>query len=234
MRLKMPTAILATAVLAVGLSSVTTASAAQTAVAGQVFCVNKATKVVRALKACNPKTERTLTIQEAQQGIASQGPRGERGLTGQQGQKGDPGRDGEDGKPGAQGEPGTAGETGARGDTGPAGAKGDPGKGLDGPFVLDLQGVLSLCSWDGSVKGYPRLRCKSGGLTPTPAPTPAATPTPTPTPTPDPDPPSTGNDPRFPTCGAANDAGYGPYRRGADPEYDWYQDRDGDGVVCER
>ncbi|WP_271222973.1 excalibur calcium-binding domain-containing protein [Streptosporangium carneum] len=43
-----------------------------------------------------------------------------------------------------------------------------------------------------------------------------------------------GNDPRFPTCGAANDAGYGPYRRGVDPEYEWYQDRDGDGVVCER
>ncbi|MEU0516246.1 hypothetical protein [Streptosporangium sp. NPDC006007] len=125
MRLKTPLAILATAVLAVGLSSVTTASAAQTAVAGQVFCVNKTTKIVRALKACNPKTERTLTIEEAQQGIASQGPRGERGLqgaqgerglTGQQGQKGDPGRDGVDGKPGAQGEPGKAGETGARGD----------------------------------------------------------------------------------------------------------------------
>ncbi|WP_329081474.1 MULTISPECIES: excalibur calcium-binding domain-containing protein [unclassified Streptosporangium] len=24
------------------------------------------------------------------------------------------------------------------------------------------------------------------------------------------------------------------YRRGTDPEYAWYQDRDGDGVVCER
>lgn len=42
-----------------------------------------------------------------------------------------------------------------------------------------------------------------------------------------------GTDPRFDTCGAANDAGYGPYRRGADPEYDWYDDRDGDGLVCE-
>ena len=41
-------------------------------------------------------------------------------------------------------------------------------------------------------------------------------------------------DPRFPTCAAANRAGFGPYQRGVDPEYDWYRDRDGDGLVCER
>ncbi|MFC0036804.1 excalibur calcium-binding domain-containing protein [Actinomadura rayongensis] len=41
-------------------------------------------------------------------------------------------------------------------------------------------------------------------------------------------------DPHFGTCGEANDAGYGPYRQGVDPEYDWYTDRDHDGVVCER
>lgn len=41
-------------------------------------------------------------------------------------------------------------------------------------------------------------------------------------------------DPRFGTCGEANANGYGDYRSGTDPEYDWYQDRDGDGVVCER
>lgn len=76
-----------------------------------------------------------------------------------------------------------------------------------------------------------RLRIWSGKCDTT-APTPTSPPTPTPTP--DPDPPSTGNDPRFPTCGAANAAGYGPYHRGVDPEYAWYQDRDGDGVVCER
>lgn len=40
-------------------------------------------------------------------------------------------------------------------------------------------------------------------------------------------------DPRFDTCGEANDKGYGPYTEGEDPEYDWYQDRDGDGEVCE-
>ncbi|GII94639.1 thermonuclease family protein [Sinosporangium siamense] len=43
-----------------------------------------------------------------------------------------------------------------------------------------------------------------------------------------------GNDPRYGTCGEANAKGLGPYRRGIDPEYEWYQDRDGDGVVCER
>lgn len=41
-------------------------------------------------------------------------------------------------------------------------------------------------------------------------------------------------DHRYPTCAAANRAGLGPYVRGVDPEYRWYQDRDGDGVVCER
>jgi hypothetical protein len=40
-------------------------------------------------------------------------------------------------------------------------------------------------------------------------------------------------DPRFDTCGAANAAGYGNYRSGEDPEYEWYDDRDNDGVVCE-
>jgi hypothetical protein len=45
---------------------------------------------------------------------------------------------------------------------------------------------------------------------------------------------SSGTDPRFDTCKAANAAGYGPYQQGVDPEYDWYRDRDGDGSVCER
>ncbi|WP_425427543.1 excalibur calcium-binding domain-containing protein [Actinomadura meyerae] len=36
-----------------------------------------------------------------------------------------------------------------------------------------------------------------------------------------------------PTCAAARRAGHGPYRRGVDAEYRWYQDRDNDGVVCE-
>jgi hypothetical protein len=40
-------------------------------------------------------------------------------------------------------------------------------------------------------------------------------------------------DPQYRTCAEANAHGLGPYRRGVDPEYSWYQDRDGDGVVCE-
>ena len=35
------------------------------------------------------------------------------------------------------------------------------------------------------------------------------------------------------TCKAVKDAGLGPYRRGIDPEYEKFKDRDGDGVVCE-
>jgi hypothetical protein len=41
------------------------------------------------------------------------------------------------------------------------------------------------------------------------------------------------DDPRFDTCTAAIAAGYGPYTKGTDPEYWWYEDRDGDGTVCE-
>ncbi len=42
-----------------------------------------------------------------------------------------------------------------------------------------------------------------------------------------------GTDPRFSTCAAAKAAGYGPYVRGRDPEYEWYRDADRDGTVCE-
>lgn len=45
--------------------------------------------------------------------------------------------------------------------------------------------------------------------------------------------PGPGTDPRFGTCREAIDNGYGPYYRGEDPEYDWYRDGDGDGIVCE-
>jgi hypothetical protein len=40
-------------------------------------------------------------------------------------------------------------------------------------------------------------------------------------------------DPQFATCTAAKAAGYGPYTKSKDPEYSWYSDRDGDGIVCE-
>lgn len=42
-----------------------------------------------------------------------------------------------------------------------------------------------------------------------------------------------GDDPRYATCAEAVAAGYGPYRKGIDPEYAWYRDGDSDGVVCE-
>nr|WP_062335054.1 excalibur calcium-binding domain-containing protein [Herbidospora sakaeratensis] len=93
-----------------------------------------------------------------------------------------------------------------------------------------------------------RLRIWSGacdGGTPAPKPSPKPSPTPSgggggskptssPTPSPTPSGGSGGDDPRFDTCAKANAAGYGPYHKGTDPEYAWYQDRDGDGIVCER
>ena len=45
--------------------------------------------------------------------------------------------------------------------------------------------------------------------------------------------PQPSTDPRFSYCYEANAAGYGPYYQGQDPEYGWYDDRDGDGIVCE-
>lgn len=45
--------------------------------------------------------------------------------------------------------------------------------------------------------------------------------------------PQPANDPRYSTCTEAKAHGYGPYYQGQDPEYYWYNDRDGDGVVCE-
>ena len=43
-----------------------------------------------------------------------------------------------------------------------------------------------------------------------------------------------GLDPRFSSCAKATAAGLGPYYRDEDPEYAWYEDRDGDGIVCEK
>ena len=40
-------------------------------------------------------------------------------------------------------------------------------------------------------------------------------------------------DPRFDYCYQATAAGYGPYYKGTDPEYDWYTDGDSDGIACE-
>lgn len=40
-------------------------------------------------------------------------------------------------------------------------------------------------------------------------------------------------DQKFKTCKAAQEAGFGPYRQGFDPEYSYYEDNDGDGTVCD-
>ena len=77
------------------------------------------------------------------------------------------------------------------------------------------------------------------GSGPTRAPTPTRTPkrTVAPSPsrtTPDAPEPATRNAPAIPTtCKAAKAAGLGPYTRGVDPEYDQFNGRDGDGIVCE-
>jgi len=42
-----------------------------------------------------------------------------------------------------------------------------------------------------------------------------------------------GTDPPFGTCAEAQQNGNTPYERGIDPEYDFYDDRDDDGIVCE-
>lgn len=42
-----------------------------------------------------------------------------------------------------------------------------------------------------------------------------------------------GADPDFSTCTEAVENGYGPYTRD-DLEYSYYEDRDGDGTVCEQ
>jgi hypothetical protein len=40
-------------------------------------------------------------------------------------------------------------------------------------------------------------------------------------------------DPNYGSCKNAKAHGAGPYRRGVDPEYHYYRDGDGDGIVCE-
>jgi excalibur calcium-binding domain-containing protein len=87
--------------------------------------------------------------------------------------------------------------------------------------VAALAVVLASCGSDPASEPAPTLTAAStttaAATTSTPS---VASPTPS-------------TDPRYDSCADANEAGYGPYRRDVDPEYEWYEDRDGDGVVCE-
>jgi hypothetical protein len=90
-----------------------------------------------------------------------------------------------------------------------------------------LRARLELCGWPRVARpGTPVTPSSGGGTVPVPTSPPGPTPSPSPT-------SSSGLDPRFDYCYHAIAAGYGPYYRGADPEYDWYTDADNDGVVCE-
>lgn len=83
---------------------------------------------------------------------------------------------------------------------------------------IALRAGLVGCGRRAVVPKPPRAAIALGG---SPAPAPAST-------------GDDGRDPRFRTCREAIAAGYGPYVRGVDPEYDWYRDGDKDGIVCER
>ncbi|PPK91957.1 excalibur calcium-binding domain-containing protein [Kineococcus xinjiangensis] len=100
-----------------------------------------------------------------------------------------------------------------------------------------MAGVLDTCPTepvptDTTVPGP----APEGAVPPPPAPAPAepAPPAPVaPAPAAPAPAPGGGEDPRYPSCKAAKAAGYGPYTRGVDPEYDWYKDGDSDGTNCE-
>lgn len=107
--------------------------------------------------------------------------------------------------------------------TGPAGPRGAQGpRGIAGPACSDgylpqLIQVQAIPTGATDPAWVKVMACVALAV-PTETPTPTAT---------------TGLDPRFPTCTEAKAAGYGPYRRGVDPEYYWYEDRDQDGIDCE-
>jgi len=189
MRFKTPLAVAATAVLAVGLSTITTASA-QTSAPGDVItaCVHKQTRYMRMVNAsakCRTTEVRITWGGEGQTTVAGPGPRGPQGP---QGVKGDTGPAGPQGPAGARG---------LRGVPGPKGAQGAPGKdgqdGVDGKDATSIKyQVLDLAAFGiPGVKG--KITCTNvsqdptvlewgncrKGTPPTPQPSPSAMPTPT-------------------------------------------------------
>lgn len=83
-------------------------------------------------------------------------------------------------------------------------------------LIVDIAGYIT-----GPAPAAAGQTCPPDPVITTTAPSPATTTT------------SPGIDPQFGTCTAAKAAGYGPYYRGIDPEYSWYNDADNDGIVCE-
>ncbi|MEV0830923.1 hypothetical protein [Nonomuraea rubra] len=209
MRLRTPAAILATAVLAVGLSTVTTASAAQTAPGDVVTaCVNTKTRYARIVNAstkCRTTEFKTSWGGQGQSGVATAGPQGERGPAGPQGPRGEQGLTGPQGPIGKTGPQGPAGKPGADGEDGKPGAPGKDGAdGVDGKDGKDGQDATAIKYqvFDLAAFGIPGVKgkvtcanvssnpavlewgnCKKGGA-PVTSPAPAAaaaTPTATPT-----------------------------------------------------
>lgn len=149
MRLRTPAALLATAVLAVGLGSITTASAAQSAGDEVYACVNKKTRYARIVYAttkCRPTEVADSWARNSatgQVGVNTRGPQGETGARGPQGERGLTGQTGPQGQrglTGPMGPKGATGEAGAKGPQGNTGPAGTPGKdGTDGRDGVDGQ-----------------------------------------------------------------------------------------------
>ncbi|MGC5009730.1 hypothetical protein ACLQ2R_03090 [Streptosporangium sp. DT93] len=196
MRSTMP-AVLATAVLAVGLTGVTPASAAQAAPGDVVHaCVHKQTRNARIVNAgakCRTTETRISWGGEGQSTVAgpgAQGPQGERGPVGQAGPKGDTGAQGARGFRGLPGKTGPAGPAGAPGKNGVDGKNGTDGK--DGKDAAALQyltidlAVLGIPGVKGSITCVDAaadpavFKIKADKCTKGDAPTPTSSPTPAP------------------------------------------------------
>lgn len=194
-----PPSVRTVGILSIGVIAATLLTVGGTASAapmGDVHaCKNKATGIPRLVGYKTTCRTTETRIVWAQNGPTGQmGARGSDGTNGKDGTNGTNGKDGVNGKDGLRGlrglpgvgtngKDGTNGTNGTDGKDGKDGTNGIDGKGLEGPFVLDI-GVKRLCKWEGAYKGYPVLKCSlSFPSAPTPTVSPTVTPTPTVSPT---------------------------------------------------